>query len=146
MGKPTKAKQLSKSPTNSNGSSSAATKSPEAAPATLHGDDGAHAMAPENSVSEIAEQEEADLRVGFRQASLEGFFDNRMERDKSLLTLSTLGAGAVLTMWTTRGVGSVPEFLVDVFAVVAFFVTIGMVLSIFAAHAVIPPVRFSTLV
>jgi hypothetical protein len=58
-----------------------------------------------------------------------------MERDKSLLTLCTAGIGVILVLWTTRGVGSLWEFVIDALAAITFLGGAVMVLTIFRLNA-----------
>jgi hypothetical protein len=98
--------------------------------------DASHATPATESVN-VAEDAavQADKQVAFYQTSIEAFLENRMERDKSLLTLSTAGLGLVVTLWTTIGVATVVELGLGVAAAVAFMAAIYSLLEVFKENA-----------
>lgn len=77
----------------------------------------------------------AEKQVAFYQTSIEAFLENRMERDKSLLTLSTAGVGVEVTLWTTIGVETAWELGIGVGAAVAFMGAILLILCVFKENA-----------
>lgn len=77
---------------------------------------------------EKAEEELRDKRVEFYAASVEAWFNSRLEFDKSLLTLSSAGIGLLITLLSTLGIRSEATLLLYEAAVVAFLVCLGAVL------------------
>ncbi len=71
--------------------------------------------------------------VAFYQTFLAAWIENRMEKDKSLLTLSSLAIGLLITF--TDKLTSPGEFILWLFSGVAFLATIIIILLIFRCNS-----------
>ncbi len=80
---------------------------------------------------EIAHQKE----IEFYAAATTAWFDTRLERDKSLLTLSAGGIGLLITLLSTVGIHSVESLILYVAALLSFIVSMAAVLWIFKRNA-----------
>jgi hypothetical protein len=66
--------------------------------------------------------------VEFYAANVNAWLNTKLELDKSLLTLSAGGIGLLITLLTTVGIKSKPIFVLYIFALVFFVVTLFSVL------------------
>lgn len=73
--------------------------------------------------------------VAFYSAVVAGWFNTRMERDKSLLTLSATGVGLLITLLKNFGAASVETRLTYIGAILSFCTCIIAVLCIFKRNA-----------
>ena len=73
--------------------------------------------------------------VAHYSAVLAGWTSTRIEFDKSKLTLSVAGIGLLVTLLTTIGIDNYAGFVLYVFAIISFLVTITCVLIIFQRNA-----------
>ena len=80
-------------------------------------------------------KENQEKEIAFYSASLQAWFTTRIERDKSLLTLSAGGIGLLITLLSTVGANSVCILLLYISALVFFLLCIISVLSILWRNA-----------
>ena len=73
--------------------------------------------------------------IEFYAASVEAWFNTRIEHDKSLLTLSAGGIGLLITLLTTVGASSIQILLLYGFAILFFLVCIISILVIFKRNS-----------
>lgn len=86
----------------------------------------------ENSATADAEKEK---EVAYYSSLVSGWMETRMERDKSLLGLSSGGIGLLVTLFTTVGTVSPVTLFFYAFATVAFCGTIFCSLTILYRNA-----------
>lgn len=91
-----------------------------------------HAEQSHNASSDGVEEQK---QVEFYSAGLSAWYSTRLERDKSLITLSAGGIGLLTTLMTTVGVSSELLLLMYIGALFAFVVCLGAVLVIFQKNA-----------
>ncbi|CAJ3488059.1 hypothetical protein [Burkholderia pseudomallei] len=85
---------------------------------------------------EIEEQQPAPVAdterdVAFYAAALDAFYATSLEYDKSILTLAAGGLGLLVTLLTTVGLTSLVELVAYLLGIVAFTVTLGLLLWTF---------------
>jgi hypothetical protein len=83
----------------------------------------------------LTEEVEKAKELAFYGASVEAWYNTRLERDKSLLTLSTGGIGLLLTLIAAFGIHSAESLVLYVLALMAFVVCLGAVLWIFQRNS-----------
>jgi hypothetical protein len=74
-------------------------------------------------------------QVEWYAANLEAWFATRLERDKSLLTLSAGGIGLLITLVSTVGIQSLESLILFVLALLAFIACLASVLWIFQRNS-----------
>lgn len=72
-----------------------------------------------------------EKRVAWYSALVSAFVDSSIERDKSLLTLSSGGIAILITIMTTVGLASLRDLILLIVAAVAFLIAIFLLLIIF---------------
>ena len=75
--------------------------------------------------------EQQAKKIEFYSESVAAWYNSRLEHDKSLLTLSAAGVGALVALLTTIGVKGKIEFAMYVFALASFLTCIFSTLFIF---------------
>jgi len=83
--------------------------------------------------SDLKDKQDQDIE--FYAASVEAWFNTRIEHDKSLLTLSAGGIGLLITLLTTVGASSLQTLLLYGFAILFFLVCIISILFIFKRNS-----------
>jgi hypothetical protein len=73
--------------------------------------------------------------VHYYAAQANAWINTRMERDKSLLTLSAGGIGLLVTLLTTRGVESIYALALYVLAILCFVVCLGFLIAILTLNS-----------
>lgn len=73
--------------------------------------------------------------IEFYTASVNAWYNTRLEHDKSLLTLSAGGVGVLVALLTTVGVRSAEGLVLNVLALVSFLLCITTTLFIFKQNA-----------
>lgn len=80
-------------------------------------------------------KEERELRekkdVAYYQVGLTAWYNTALERDKSLLTLSTAGIGLLITLAKTQGISSAEALILHIIAMLSFLICLTCVLVIF---------------
>jgi hypothetical protein len=74
--------------------------------------------------------------IEYYSASVNAWFNTRLEHDKSLLTLSAGGVGLLVSLLTSAGVASAEALVLYVAAIVAFLTSMGCVLFILKKNSV----------
>jgi len=85
--------------------------------------------------SDLKDEQNQNQETAFYTASVEAWFNTRIEHDKSLLTLSAGGIGLLITLLTTVGASSFLALLLYVFAILSFLVCIVSILVIFKENS-----------
>ncbi|WP_157379960.1 hypothetical protein [Burkholderia ubonensis] len=85
---------------------------------------------------EVEEQQPAPVTdterdVAFYAAALDAFYATSLEYDKNILTLAAGGLGLLVTLLTTVGLTSLVELVAYLIGIVAFTVTLGLLLWTF---------------
>ncbi|MFG7161912.1 hypothetical protein ACGYU5_15050 [Burkholderia pseudomallei] len=85
---------------------------------------------------EVEEQQPAPVAdterdVAFYSAALDAFYATSLEYDKNILTLAAGGLGLLVTLLTTVGLTSLVELVAYLIGIVAFTVTLGLLLWTF---------------
>jgi hypothetical protein len=84
----------------------------------------------------MTEQETTDQKkIEYYAATTAAWFETKLERDKSLLTLSAGGIGLLITLLSTVGIHSVESLILYVAALLSFIVSMAAVLWIFKRNA-----------
>lgn len=73
--------------------------------------------------------------IAYYSAMLNGWIQNRMERDRSLITLSAGGIGLLITLLSTVGIKNNSELTLYSVALFFFLVTLGLVLTIYKRNS-----------
>jgi hypothetical protein len=68
-------------------------------------------------------------------AALGAWYTTRLERDKSLLTLSAGGIGLLITLVSTVGIATLESLILFILAIIAFVTCLAAVLWIFARNS-----------
>lgn len=71
------------------------------------------------------------LEVAYYQSLVNAYIETCMERDRSLLTLSTVAIGFLITLFSTIGVHNIFEYILYAIAFFAFVINISLLLYIF---------------
>jgi len=74
-------------------------------------------------------------RIAYYSALVQAWIQTRMERDKTLCTLSAAGIGLLVTLLTTIGVHFKWEFIPYALAFLGFFVTIWCTIKIYRKNS-----------
>lgn len=69
--------------------------------------------------------------IAYYSTMLSTWIDNKMEYDKTLITLSSMAIGLIVTLLTTTGINAMYEFIIFLFAFISFTITILTALIIF---------------
>lgn len=69
--------------------------------------------------------------VAYYQVGLTAWYNTALERDKSLLTLSTAGIGLLITLAKTQGISSAEALILHIVAILSFLICLICVLVIF---------------
>jgi amino acid transporter len=77
----------------------------------------------------------AEKELAYYGALVNGWIDTKMERDKSLLTLSAGGLGVLITLLSTIGVKELSELILYALASLCFVLTIILCVIIFSRNA-----------
>jgi hypothetical protein len=84
----------------------------------------------------VEEQKQLDEKeLAYYSALVNGWIETKMERDKSLLTLSTGGLGVLITLLSTMGVKELCELILYASASFCFVITIILCVIIFGRNA-----------
>lgn len=73
--------------------------------------------------------------VSFYSARINTWVGTRMERDKTILTLSTAGIGILVTMLTSFGIKNSFSFVFYIFSFISFLTSIIILLFVFSLNA-----------
>jgi len=74
-------------------------------------------------------------KIQYYSAGLLGWLNTKLEYDKSILTLSAGGIGLLVTLITTKGVGSLTSLVLVISSLVFFLFSLISVLFIFSRNA-----------
>lgn len=74
-------------------------------------------------------------KVEFYSNSVNGWIATRMEKDKSILTLSTAGIGVLVSFFNTINIENIILFSIYIFALLSFVISIFSSLHIFGKNA-----------
>lgn len=85
--------------------------------------------------SDLRKEEKLQKEVQYYSAITNAWLNTKLEKDKSLLTLSCGGVGFLVTLLTTIGVKSSSVFLLYCIAIASFVVSIISVVFIFEYNA-----------
>lgn len=81
------------------------------------------------------EEKAAQKDIEFYAAATTAWFDTKLERDKSLLTLSAGGIGLLITLLSTIGIHSIESLILYATALLSFICSLAAVLWIFKRNA-----------
>ena len=81
------------------------------------------------------DEKQVAYQVAYYAALVQGWIGTKMEKDKSLLTLSSFGIGLIGTILTTVGVNSLFEIIVYGLIILCFLVTIISSIIVFDKNA-----------
>ncbi len=81
------------------------------------------------------EEKAAQKEIEFYAAATTAWFDTKLERDKSLLTLSAGGIGLLITLLSTIGIHSIESLILYATALLSFICSLAAVLWIFKRNA-----------
>ena len=76
-----------------------------------------------------------DKEVAYYSALVQGWLNTRLEKDRSLLTLSAGGIGLLVAIFTTVGIKDGTLFVLFIFAVSSFIVALFSLINIFDRNA-----------
>jgi hypothetical protein len=72
-----------------------------------------------------------ELEVSYYQALVNAYIETCMERDRSLLTLSTVAIGFLITLFSTIGAHNIYEYILYALSLCVFVINISILLYIF---------------
>lgn len=78
-----------------------------------------------------SEDEHREKRVAYYSAVVTGWINTKLERDKSLLTISSAGIAAVVALYASKGINSTVEAYLLVTSLISFIFAIVIIIRIF---------------
>jgi hypothetical protein len=79
----------------------------------------------------MTDPDSKEKQVAYYAAGVEAWYLNRLERDKSLLTLSAGGIGLLISLVSAFGISSTESLILFILALIAFILCLSAVLWIF---------------